>query len=131
MSFLSRQNTRSGAQQSPTQSLRVEPFRVEVHRERNAARVTPVGEMDMATVGQVKDQLRDLQGAGHHQLVIDLRRLTFMDSTGVHLLLECDAHARQDGIDFAIIQGPPAIHRVLEITGLSERLPCRAEAFDG
>jgi anti-sigma B factor antagonist len=60
-------------------------------------------------------------------VVIDLRQLTFMDSTGVAALVAADRYARRDGWSLAIVKGPPQVQRVLEICGLTEVLPLADE----
>src|SRR3954462_6685618 len=63
-------------------------------------------------------------------LVIDLRELTFIDSTGFALLLQLNAESRRDGFALSIVKGVPAIHRAFEITGLHSLLPFVAEPPD-
>ena len=91
------------------------PFRVDVHPERDIVRVAAVGELDLATVAQLQAQIRELRDAGFTHLVLDLRQLTFMDSSGVSLILDEDRSARRNGHDFFIINGTPAIERVLQL----------------
>jgi anti-anti-sigma factor len=56
-------------------------------------------------------------------LTIDLSRLTFMDSTGVQLLILAHDLCRVRRMPFVIIQGPPQVQLVLEVSGLVDRLP--------
>lgn len=104
----------------------VQPLRIEVHSDGDEVRVTPIGEIDMASAGQVDQQIRALHRAGFHRLVLDLRELTFMDSAGLHLVQRWDFYARQNGHSFAVIQGPPTIQRIFEISDLADRLPFRS-----
>jgi anti-anti-sigma factor len=57
------------------------------------------------------------------RLTIDLSRLTFMDSTGVQLLILAHDLCRVRRIPFVIIAGPPQVQLVLEVAGLVDRLP--------
>jgi anti-sigma B factor antagonist len=99
-------------------------FRVEVQRDGESALVALVGELDLATVGAVEDQVRSLQGDDPlGRLTLDLRRLEFIDSTGLRLLLTLDAESRQDGFELAIVRGPREVQHVMEATGLDDRLP--------
>ena len=98
------------------------PFRVDVHPERDAVRLAPVGELDMSTVAPLADRLDDLRDAGFRDVVLDLRDIDFMDSAGVHLIVDNDALARDTGHDFRLIGGPPAIQRVLRLCGVLDRL---------
>jgi anti-anti-sigma factor len=102
-----------------------DPFRIESELVADVARVLPIGELDMATVGQIDEHLSELHGAGFRNLVLDLRGLTFMDSSGLNLVLRWDAYARENGIDFAVIPGDAEVHRIFEITGVVDRLPFR------
>jgi anti-anti-sigma factor len=85
----------------------------------------PIGELDMATVGLVAEELTDLRDVGFESLVLDLRRLQFMDSSGVHLILDADGYARTNGHDFAVIPGPPVIQRLFELSGVGDQLQFR------
>jgi anti-anti-sigma factor len=99
------------------------PFRLDLEPERDAARVCPVGEIDSATIGSIRERIAEVVSAGFTCVVLDLRRATFVDSNVLHLTLELDASSRSDGWQFAIIDGPPAVSRLFEITGLRPRLP--------
>ena len=104
----------------PTSAVREQfaSLRVDVEPDREVVRVIPIGELDIATVGQLAAQLTELRDAGFKCLVLDLRRLEFMDSSGLHLILDADAHARTNGHDFSVIPGPPVIQRLFELSGV-------------
>ena len=55
--------------------------------------------------------------------MLDLRELTFMDSTGLRALAQTNARADEAGFALSIIRGPRQIERVLEISGLADLLP--------
>jgi anti-anti-sigma factor len=59
--------------------------------------------------------------------LLDLRGLSFMDSTGLRFVVTADQRARQAGRRLAVVQGPGAIQRVFEITRLGERLDIVAD----
>lgn len=100
-------------------------FRVEVRDEGGVTHVVPVGELDVATVGRVDERLRQLEASGPCHVVLDLRGLTFMDSTGLHLALAWHERARRNGMELEVVKGPPAVHRVFELAGVADRLPLR------
>jgi anti-sigma B factor antagonist len=54
--------------------------------------------------------------------VLDLRPLTFMDSSGLRALLAADTRAREAGGRLVLIRGDERVQRVLRITRLDERL---------
>jgi anti-sigma B factor antagonist len=100
-----------------------EVLRCEVIPQREEVRVRPVGALDLSTVKVLEDQLVELSGAGFHRLILDLRALSFMDSTGLRLILRWDAEARKDGFELGLIAGPPPVQRVFELTGTLGVLP--------
>jgi anti-anti-sigma factor len=75
----------------------VAPFRCEVRPERQAVRVCPIGELDMATVPLVDTHLGEQRTVGVKHLTLDLRDVSFLDSTGLRMILEWDAMSRADG----------------------------------
>lgn len=95
---------------------------IAVDPQRDVVRVAPAGELDAANAGALQAQLDDLHGAGFKHVVLDLRELTFMDSTAIRLILEEDRLARSSGRRLSLIKGSPAVQRVLSICGLSEQL---------
>ena len=56
------------------------------------------------------------------QRVLDLRELTFMDSSGLRLILSAHAAARRDGAILEIVPGPPSVQRVFQICGVEDEL---------
>ena len=92
-------------------------FSVAVHRDRDQVVVGPTGELDMVTAPQVELRLADLRDAGFADVVLDLRALTFMDSSGLELLLSERRTARAKGHRFRLMGGSAASRRVLELTG--------------
>lgn len=76
----------------------------------------------MANAGVLQAQLDELRTAGFAHIRLDLRELTFMDSSGVRLIFREDRRARSAGHRFSLIAGNPAVQRVLRICGLTERL---------
>jgi anti-anti-sigma factor len=92
---------------------------VEPHRE--TVRVRPVGEIDLATVDIVERQLSELKAAGVTALTLDLRAVSFLDSSGLRMILRWNAQAAADGFAFRLIEGPSAVRRLFDVTGTTER----------
>jgi anti-anti-sigma factor len=86
-------------------------------------RVRPVGEVDLATIGSLREQMLAAMEAGAGLVILDLRETTFFDSTGLRLAVDVGRRAARDRIEFAIIPGPRAVQRTFEIAGLAARLP--------
>ena len=81
------------------------------------------GELDVAGAELLENELRRV-AADHATtgLVLDLRDLDFMDSTGLRLMVLADERARAAGHAFTLVRGRPDVHRVFEITRMTDRL---------
>jgi anti-sigma B factor antagonist len=99
-----------------------EPFRIDVEPTRDSVRVAPVGELDIATVDKLRAEVDRLRDSGFSQLVLDLRGVRFLDSTGLRLVLELDQTAQEAGQQLQIIRGSAVVQRIFEVTQVSDRL---------
>lgn len=79
-----------------------------------------LGELDMATATELRERLLGLADDGATQVTVDLSELSFIDSTGLSVLITGLKRFRQQGGDLALRSPTPATRRVLEITGLTE-----------
>jgi anti-anti-sigma factor len=111
-----------GSDRPPVDDIPIE-FRVEVEPDREVVRVCPIGDVDLSTVDEVRAQVEDLTAAGFKRVVLDLRQTTFLDSTGLRLVLDAHSASADDGTEFAVIAGPPEVQRAFELAGLDSRLP--------
>jgi anti-sigma B factor antagonist len=98
-------------------------FSLHVEPERDVVRVCPSGEVDLATVDAIERRIDELRSVGFARVALDLREVTFLDSTGIRLVLELSAGARADGWEFAVIEGPDDVRRVFELTGVKPLVP--------
>jgi len=94
----------------------------EAHHDDEMLRLALAGEFDLSNAPQVEDALKEVEGDRPSLLVIDLRELTFMDSTGLRVMVSADARARDDSRRLVVVQGPESVHRVFRITGLDDHL---------
>jgi anti-sigma B factor antagonist len=97
-------------------------FSCEVNRNGGSAWVRPAGDLDLDTAHRVEAALAELRGEGCASLVLDLRELTFMDSTGLRLVIRWHTAARDDGFGFAVVPGPDVVQRVFRLTGMDAHL---------
>ena len=93
------------------------PFRCVVTEEHQSAVVSLYGELDLATVPEVHALLGSLAGTTS-RLMLDLRGLDFMDSSGLRLVYELARHAKEQGVEFAVVRGGRQIQEVFAMTGL-------------
>lgn len=79
-------------------------------------------EVDLATAPALRDELlRALNGGAVH-LVVDALDVTFMDSSGVNALVRARERAAALDGTLHVVTASPGVRRVLQITGLDERL---------
>ena len=97
------------------------PFAVEVHRRDDVAIVQPSGELDLATVETLRAALDDNKSA--ERLLLDLRGLSFIDSTGLHLLLALHQRAQGDRFQLTLIAPAAPVDRAIQLCGLDQALP--------
>lgn len=102
--------------------------------ERDRARyvVTVVGELDLARAEGLGEQLDALLAPGA-LVALDAAGLTFMDSTGLRILLRATARAADRGAGFRLVAPQAAVLRVLELSGTVGAIETRddlAAAFD-
>jgi anti-sigma B factor antagonist len=79
------------------------------------------GEIDLATAPAVEREL--LRAVESRDLVaIDLSNISFMDSTGIHVIIKAHQRLRERGGRLLVVQGPPQVTRIFELTGLNDHL---------
>lgn len=79
-----------------------------------------LGELDMSTAPQLREELARLASDGATQVTVDLSELQFVDSTGLSVLIGGLKRLREQGGDMALRSPTPGTRRVLEITGLTQ-----------
>ena len=84
--------------------------------------VALAGELDLSTVAKVQEELRRVEANAPATVVVDLSKLTFLDSTGLRCIVTADERARAEGRRIVIVRGPDAVQRVFTITRLDDRL---------
>lgn len=103
----------------------LDPFRVESVRNERHAVVLVAGDLDAATAPKLHDELVRLADAGVDRIVLDLRRMTFVDSFGLGVIVNAKKRLSQDGNALCLVADADqrTLRRVLEITGLDRVLP--------
>ena len=86
-------------------------------------RVRFEGELDLTTVPNAEEFVSNIEREhAPDMLVLDLRDLRFLDSSGLRFILTVDARTRKEGRRLRIVSGPEAVHRVFRIALLEKRL---------
>ena len=75
------------------------------------------GELDISSAPHVSEQLIRSEQDGCADIMLDLRELTFIDSTGLHALIQAWERARENGHRLLIVGASPDTRRLVELTG--------------
>jgi anti-sigma B factor antagonist len=78
--------------------------------------VTVTGELDVSNSTWLYECLHDAIDAGVNKIALDIERLTYLDSTGLRVLIEAHKRLQADGGSFAILNPTPGVARLLNIT---------------
>jgi anti-anti-sigma factor len=97
-------------------------FQVQVRNADRAAVIVVSGELDLASAPTLEDELNRAVTNGADLVIVDLRELEFIDSTGLGLLIKANRQAEAAGRRFAIVRGQSQVQRLLGVTGIEQRL---------
>jgi anti-anti-sigma factor len=98
-----------------------QPFAVDVQRRDAVAIVQPRGELDLETVETLRAALDGIKGT--ERLVLDLRSLSFIDSTGLQLLVALNQRAQRDRWQLTLMAPAPPVDTAIQLCGLDKELP--------
>jgi len=90
--------------------------------ERDTSVVVARGELDFATRDELVELLESIEDIGTSRIVLDLRGLKFIDSSGLHVLIAAHKRALAGGWGFQVVSGPGRVWRTLTLSGLTTEL---------
>jgi anti-sigma B factor antagonist len=93
-------------------------------------RLLLTGELEIASVPTLEGAVKRLCTDGTTAITLDLSQLMFIDSTGLAAIIFSGRLCEKHGYDFSLIQGPRAIQRLFELTGLIDVLPFREDSAE-
>jgi anti-sigma B factor antagonist len=105
-------------------------FALTVQPDRDRVRILASGEIDLVTAPLLAAQLDDLWAAGWTHVIADLSGVTFLDSTGVHVLVNARTDALARGAAFSLTNGNATVSQVLRICGVEELFPPAPESAE-
>jgi anti-sigma B factor antagonist len=85
--------------------------------------VTISGEFDLGAAQEFGQVTAELAVENLREVEVDLRPVTFVDSSGLRMLVELGRAARERNLSLRIVRGGSAVERVLQLTGLDKVLP--------
>lgn len=97
-------------------------LQIEAHDRDGLAHVVLTGELDLSTIDRVERELNRVEGEGPEVVALDLSRLTFLDSSGLRVIVSADKRARRENRRFVVVRGSETVQRVFSITRLDEQL---------
>jgi anti-anti-sigma factor len=97
-------------------------FSVEEHNQGSASVLAVTGELDLRTSPELEERLARVFSTGAELVILDLRQIEFMDSTGLRVLLGAHQRAQESGRRFALVRGADQVERVLTLTGVRDLL---------
>jgi anti-sigma B factor antagonist len=98
------------------------PFDIDVQEREGSVLVRLSGEIDLAAVEAIETELVPLEDR-FPTVILDLRDVTFLDSTGLRAIVSADARARSNGFELKIVRGPEQVQKILYLAGLDKILP--------
>jgi anti-anti-sigma factor len=99
---------------------RVDHYRVEITHTDDAAVVALEGELDLASRASLEATFA--RAIDREHVVVDLARVSFIDSTGIGVLLRAHRAATERGSSMTFLAGPPKVMRTLHMAGVTEQL---------
>jgi anti-anti-sigma factor len=99
-----------------------QPLDLEISRSDERTLVALTGELDAATASYLYAALAKLEVEDAHHVVLDLAKLTFMDSTGLSMVVTEHTRLKRSGGTLTIFSPSSAVRRLFEITGLANEL---------
>jgi anti-sigma B factor antagonist len=82
--------------------------------------VTVGGEIDVYTAPKLRDKITELVNGGHHDLLIDMEKVEFLDSTGLGVLVGGLKKVRAEDGSMELICSQDRLLKIFRITGLAK-----------
>jgi anti-anti-sigma factor len=96
---------------------------VEVTREGTTSTIALAGECDLSQQERFRTAIREALAARPECVLLDLSHLSFIDSTGIIVVIELGRSAQRDGVHLVICPGARQVQRVFDLCGLTSQLP--------
>ena len=91
-------------------------FSAQINSRNGVANIALRGELDMATVPDLEGHLAPFESDGVSAIMLDLRGLTFIDTTALHSLVRARERAKTNGYQLILIGTRPSARRLFELT---------------
>jgi anti-anti-sigma factor len=95
---------------------------IDVSREGERVVLSLNGELDLASVPLLESEVENATLDSPATIVLDLRKLEFIDSTGLRAILSLDKRSTERGATFALVRGSQQVQRLMSMTRVDEHL---------
>ena len=98
-------------------------FKIDTTESRGRVEIAIEGELDLATAPQLQAEFQrvdELEGV--ELVIVDLRNLAFLDSTGLEAIVKLEARSRAKGAELVVVRGPRAVERLFAVMQLDQKL---------
>jgi anti-anti-sigma factor len=104
------------------------PFTARTDSRNGVTSIALSGELDMATAPILVEQLTALERHGARAIILDLRDVRFIDSSGLHALVRAHRRSEQDGHGLMVVGASKSVRRLCEVMGTEFILDARGTA---
>jgi anti-sigma B factor antagonist len=98
-------------------------FDIESSQREGVRFVAVSGELDVATAPLLVERLTEAEAGAERLIVLDLTDVVFMDSTGLHVILQAHRRSQQNGNRLRLTKGSDQVQRLFDLAGALDRLP--------
>ena len=100
-------------------------FTVQLKLRSDVALIAVSGELDIASAPELELMLEQIRPELTKLVIVDLRELEFMDSTGLSMIVRAHRRLSESGCELTLTNGQPQVQRLLDLTGVAGRLRAR------
>ena len=97
-------------------------FSVDIAQRDGGIEVALAGEIDLSTVEELQERLETALEEDPRLIVLDLRQVSFLDSSGLRVILRLNKRQEEGGGRLVLVRGGRRVARVLEVTGTDRQL---------
>jgi len=109
------------------ENQRYTPFGLTVTQSDGEVAVVLAGELDLESADTLNNRVSELQLRGITEIVLDLRKVDFIDSSGLRTLLALRNVAKRNGHALTLVAPAPTVGRVFDVTGTRGLFDWRGE----
>jgi anti-sigma B factor antagonist len=102
-------------------------FTVQLQPRADVVLIAVSGELGIASAPELEQALDQIRPELTKLVIVDLRELEFMDSTGLSIIVRAHQRLSESNCELTLIKGQPQVQRLLDLTGVADRVRLFAE----